>query len=143
MPDAPVDYNAFNRGLIDEFRANDGKVTGVFADAPLVLITSIGAKSGKERVNPLVYTRDGDRVVIIASKGGAPRHPDWFFNITANPEVTVELPGDTYRARATVVEGAERDRLFRAQADLMPNFDEYAAATDRLIPVVVLDRIAD
>jgi deazaflavin-dependent oxidoreductase (nitroreductase family) len=143
MPDAPVDYNAFNRGLIDEFRANDGKVTGVFAEAPLVLITSIGAKSGKERVNPLVYTRDGDRVVIIASKGGDPRHPDWFFNITANPEVTVELPGDTYRARATVVEGAERDRLYRAQADLMPNFDEYAAATDRVIPVVVLDRIAD
>ena len=137
----PDDINAFNQSLIDEFRANDGKVTGIFAQAPIVLITSIGAKSGKERVNPLAFTRDGDRVVIIASKGGSPGHPDWYFNIKANPEVTVELPGDTYRARAVITEGDERDRLYRAQADLMPNFDEYAAATDRKIPVIALERI--
>jgi deazaflavin-dependent oxidoreductase (nitroreductase family) len=138
----PDDLNDFNKNLIEEFRANDGKVTGVFADAPLVVITTTGAKSGQPRTIPLVHTRDGDRVVIIASKGGAPTHPDWYFNIKANPEVTVELPGETFRARAVVyTEGPERDRLYRAQADLMPNFDEYAAATDRVIPVVALERI--
>jgi deazaflavin-dependent oxidoreductase (nitroreductase family) len=143
MADDPTpDINAFNRGLIEEFRANDGKVGGGFADSPLLLLTTVGAKSGKERVNPVVYTTDGDRTIVIASKGGAPRSPDWYHNLVANPEVTVELPGETFRARATVAEGAERDRLFRAQADEMPNFDEYAASTDRVIPVVVLERIS-
>jgi deazaflavin-dependent oxidoreductase (nitroreductase family) len=142
MSVVPDDLNDFNRQLIEEFRANDGKVTGVFADAPLVIITTTGAKSGQPRTIPLVHTRDGDRVVIIASKGGAPTHPDWFHNIKANPEVTVELPGETFRARAVVyTEGPERDRLYRAQADLMPNFDEYAANTERVIPVVALERI--
>jgi deazaflavin-dependent oxidoreductase (nitroreductase family) len=138
----PDDLNAFNRALVEEFRANDGKVTGMFADAPLVVITTTGAKSGRPRTTPLVHTRDGDRVVIIASKGGAPTHPDWFHNIKANPEVTVELPGETFRARAVVyTDGPERDRLYRAQAALMPNFAEYEAATDRVIPVVALERI--
>jgi deazaflavin-dependent oxidoreductase (nitroreductase family) len=80
--------------------------------------------------------------VIIASKGGAPSHPDWYRNLSANPQVTVELPGETFHAKARVADGAERDRLYRAQADLMPNFDEYAAKTDRQIPVVVLERSA-
>lgn len=133
--------NDFNNALIAEFRANGGKTTGPFADAPLVLITHTGAKSGIERTTPLVHSTDGDRVVIIASKGGAPTHPHWYLNMVANPEVTVELPGETYRARVTEATGAERDRLYRAQADLMPNFDEYAAATDRRIPVLVLERI--
>ena len=139
---AENDVNDFNRALIEEFRANEGKVTGPFAEAPLLLLTTTGAKSGKERINPLVYTRDGDRLVIAASKGGAPSHPDWYRNLSANPQVTVELPGDTFRAHARVAEGEERDRLYRAQAELMPNFDEYAAKTDRLIPVVVLERAA-
>lgn len=137
-----MDWNDFNRNLIDEFRANGGKTSGPFADAPLVLITTTGAKSGKERTTPLVHTTDGDKVVIIASKAGAPAHPHWYLNILANPEVTVELPGETFRARATAItEGPERDRLYRAQADLMPNFDEYEQLTDRKIPVVVLERI--
>lgn len=137
-----MDWNEFNNNLIAEFRANDGKTTGPFAEAPLVLITTTGAKSGKERTTPLVHTTDGDRVVIIASKAGAPAHPHWYLNILANPEVTVELPGETFRARATAItEGPERDRLYRAQADLMPNFDEYEKLTDRLIPVVVLERV--
>ena len=133
--------NDFNRNLVDEFRTSAGKVTGPFERAPLLLLTHTGAKSGTKRTNPLVYTRDGDDIVIIASKGGAPAHPHWYLNIVANPVVTVELPGESFEARARVAEGAERDRLFRAQADAMPNFDEYQTKTDRLIPVVVLERI--
>jgi deazaflavin-dependent oxidoreductase (nitroreductase family) len=136
------DPNDFNRTLVAEFRANDGKVTGMFAGAPLVLVTMVGAKSGKERVVPLAYTRDGDRLVIIASKGGHPRHPAWYFNLLAHPEVTVELPGETYRARAVVTEGEERDRLYAAQAAVMPPFEEYAARAGRVIPVIVLERMA-
>ena len=133
--------NDFNRNLVDEFRTSAGKVTGPFERAPLLLLTHTGAKSGTKRTNPLVYTRDGDDIVIIASKGGAPAHPHWYLNVVANPVVTVELPGESFDARARVAEGAERDRLFRAQADAMPNFDEYQTKTDRLIPVVVLERI--
>jgi deazaflavin-dependent oxidoreductase (nitroreductase family) len=133
--------NEFNRGVIEEFRANDGKTTGMFADAPLLLMTTTGAKSGKERVIPIVYTRDGDRLVIAASKGGAPTNPDWYSNLVANPETTVELPGETFPARATVIEGPERDRLYAAHAAAMPNFAEYATKTDRIIPIIVLERI--
>ena len=140
MADTP-DFNAFNRAVIAEFRENDGVVTGPFAGSPLLLLTTTGAKTGTARTTPLVHTRDADRIVIIASKGGAPSHPDWFRNLSANPEVTVELPGETFRAQARVADGDERDRLYRAQAELMPNFDEYAAKTDRLIPVVVLERV--
>ncbi len=134
--------NDFNQGVIDEFRANDGKTTGPFADTPLMIMTTIGAKSGKERVIPIVYTRDGDRLVIAASKAGAPTNPDWYFNIVgATPRSTVELPGDTFRARATVVDRAERDRLYAAHAEAMPDFAEYETKTDRVIPIVVLERI--
>jgi len=136
------DFNEFNRNLVAEFRANGGTVTGPFAKAPLILVTHTGAKSGTERTTPLVYTRDGDRIVIIASKAGSPAHPHWYLNMLANPEVVVELPGETFRARATALtEGPERERLYRAQADRMSNFDEYQKKTDRLIPVVVLERI--
>lgn len=131
-----------NTALINEFRANDGKVSGNFEGWPLVIITTIGAQSGQERVSPLVHTADGDRIVIIASKGGAPTSPDWFHNIVKNPTVKVELPGETFTATATIETGAERERLFRAQAEAMPNFAEYEKATDRLIPVVTLSRAA-
>ena len=135
-----MDMNDFNANLVAEFRANNGVVTGQFAGAPLVLVTHKGAKSGTLRTTPLVCSRDGDRVVLIASKGGAPTHPHWYLNMVANPQVTVELPGETYEAAVTEATGTERDRLFRAQADLMPNFDEYASATTRTIPVLVLTR---
>jgi deazaflavin-dependent oxidoreductase (nitroreductase family) len=134
--------NNYNQSLIEEFRATDGKVTGDFAGRPLLLLTTTGTKSGQQRVSPLVYTTDGDRIVIIASKGGAPTNPDWFRNVVANPVVTVELPGDTFQARATVAEGAERQRLYDAQAALIPAFAEYQQKTTRQIPVVVLERIA-
>src|SRR6516164_9509723 len=139
MTDA-VDRNAFNQSVIEEFRANEGKVGGMFAGAPMILITHKGAKSGKEYTSPLVYTRDSDNVVIIASKGGAPEDPQWFRNLVANPDVTVEIGTEKYAGHARVAAGAERDRLFRAQADLMPNFDEYASKTSRTIPVVVIER---
>ncbi len=136
-----ADMREFNEKLIEEFRANDGKVSGSFANAPLILITHTGAKTGTKRTSPLVFTRDGDRIVLIASKGGAPTHPHWYLNMTANPQVTVELPGETFEARVTEVTGEERDRLYDAQAAQMPNFADYANATDRKIPVLVLDRI--
>jgi len=135
------DVNDFNRKLIDEFRQNHGKVTGMFENAPLLLLNTKGAKSGKERTNPVAYTKDGDRLVIIASKGGAPNSPDWYHNVVANPEVTVELPDETFTARATVAEGEERDRLYATQAAAMPAFAEYEQKTTRRIPVVILERI--
>jgi deazaflavin-dependent oxidoreductase (nitroreductase family) len=136
-----ADVNDFNRNLIEQFRANHGKVEGVFAGAPLLLLSTTGAKSGLRRTNPLVYTTDGGRIVVIASKGGAPSHPDWYRNVVAHPDVTVELPDETFEARASVATGTERQRLFDAQAAKMPNFNEYAAKTDREIPVVVLERV--
>jgi deazaflavin-dependent oxidoreductase (nitroreductase family) len=130
----------FDRNLIAEYRATGGKVTGTFAGRPLLLLTTTGAKSGQPRTIPLVYTTDGDRIVVIASNGGAHTHPAWYHNVLANTEVTVELGTEKFEARAGVPEGAERDRLFDAQAALMPGFAEYQANTERRIPVVVLER---
>jgi deazaflavin-dependent oxidoreductase (nitroreductase family) len=132
--------NDFNRSLIEEFRTNGGKVGGPFEHAPLVLLTTTGAKSGRSHTTPVVYTRDGDNIVVIASKGGAPRNPAWYHNLVAHPQVTVELPNETFTAKARVAEGDERERLWRTQADLMPGFDEYQTKTTRRIPVVVLER---
>lgn len=136
---AENDINEFNRNLIEEFRANDGKTSGPFAQAPLLLMTTTGAKSGKERIIPIVYTRDGDRLVIAASKGGAPTNPAWFHNVVAHPDVTIELPGEQFAARATIPDRAERDRLYAAHAEAMPGFAEYEAKTEREIPVVILE----
>src|SRR5215204_3698321 len=136
-----TDYNAFNRQLIEEFRANGGKVGGMFAGAPLLLLTTSGAKSGQPRVAPLAYTTDSDRLVVIASKGGAPTHPDWFYNVRSNPDVTVELGAEAFPARATILQGAERQRLFDQMAAQMPNFGEYQRNTTRQLPVIVLERV--
>lgn len=132
----------FNRQLVEEFRANSGKVTGMFADRPLLLLTTRGAKSGTVRTTPLVYTRDGDRLVVIASKGGAPTNPGWYHNLRVNPTVTVELPNQTFEAKAkVVVDGEERDRLYAAQAAVLPVFAEYQQKTTRRIPVVLIERV--
>ena len=113
------DMNDFNNGIIAEFRANGGKVGGPFEGAPMVLVTHTGKKSGKQYTTPLVCTRDGDAVVIIASKAGAPEHPQWFHNMVANPQVTVEVGTEKYTARAEAITGGpERDRLYAALADL-------------------------
>jgi deazaflavin-dependent oxidoreductase (nitroreductase family) len=104
----------------------------------MLLLTTTGAKTGRRLTSPLVYSKDGDDIIVIASKAGAPTNPDWFHNLKANPEVTVEVGTDEFEARAEITEGDERQRLFDAQAELMPNFKEYEAATDRVIPVVRL-----
>lgn len=134
------DMNDFNKQVIEEFRANGGKVGGMFEGAPLLLLTTTGARSGQPRVAPLVYTTDSDRIVIIASKGGAPTNPDWYHNIAANPEVTVELGTETFQARAEIAEEPERTRLFDAQAATMPGFRDYQNNTSRVIPVVTISR---
>jgi len=136
-----ADMNEFNHNLIAEFRANDGKVDGAFAGAPLLLLTTTGAKTGRKHTTPLVYLKDGDRVVVFGSKGGAPTHPAWYHNLVANPGVTVELAGDTFEARGVTIEGDERERIFAAQKDAMPAFKEYEEKTDRQIPVIVLERV--
>ena len=136
-----TDRNEFNRNLIAEYRASGGKVTGQFAGAPLLLLTTIGARSGQPRTMPLVHSTDGDRLVIIASKGGAPTNPDWYHNLVANPEVTIELGAEEFRARASTAEEPERARLFEQQAAQMPFFAEYQRQVARQIPVVVLERL--
>lgn len=138
---SPSNRKEFNRLLIDEFRANGGSVTGQFAGRPLLLLTTTGAKSGRPYTTPLVYTRDGDRFVIIASKGGAPTNPDWYHNLVTHPTATIELPHERFQVRARVTSGAERARLFNHQAEQMPNFADYQRKTTRQIPVFVLEKI--
>jgi deazaflavin-dependent oxidoreductase (nitroreductase family) len=130
----------FNTAIIDEFRANEGKVGGGFAGAPMLLLHTTGAKSGKERVNPLVYQPDGDRYAIFASKGGAPTHPDWFHNLQAQPNATIEVGTESVPVTARVAEGDERTRLWETQKQLMPGFADYEQKTTREIPVVILER---
>jgi len=134
--------NDFNQKVIAEFRANGGKVGGQFANMPMLLLNTTGAKSGQPRTNPVAYTTDGDDLVVIASKGGAPTHPDWYYNLKANPVVTVEVGGEQFPAQAVIAEGAERDRLFNQMAAAMPGFAAYQRNTDRKIPVVILTRVA-
>jgi len=131
----------FNRKVISEFRANQGKVGGEMAGVPLLLLTTTGAKTGRTLIKPLAYTRDGDRIVIIASFAGNPHNPPWFHNIVANPTVTIELGAEKFRVKATVTTGAERQRLFDAQAKQLPVFADYQKKTTRQIPVLSLTRI--
>jgi deazaflavin-dependent oxidoreductase (nitroreductase family) len=130
----------WNANVIEEFRTNHGKVGGMFEGAPLLLLSTTGAKSGATRVNPLMYLPDGDRVAIFASKGGAPSHPDWFHNVKANPKVSVEIGDETYEGIATEVTGDERDDLYARQSAAYPQFAEYQADNPRLIPVVAIER---
>jgi len=131
----------FNRKVIDEFRANEGKVGGPFEGAPVLLLTSTGAKSGEQRTTPVVYQQDGERMVIFASKAGAPENPAWFNNLRANPTASVEVGPDTVEVEAVVTDGDERERLFNRQKQLMPQFADYEQKTTRQIPVVALQPI--
>jgi deazaflavin-dependent oxidoreductase (nitroreductase family) len=137
---SPADRKAFNEALIKEFRANEGKVGGRFEGRPVLLLTTTGAKSGRKFTIPLVYLQDGDRRLIFASKAGSPTNPDWYHNLVANPEVTVELGTERFQAQARVTEGEERDRLYDAMAEQMSFFAEYQRKTERRIPLVVLER---
>ncbi|MEU7294867.1 nitroreductase/quinone reductase family protein [Streptomyces exfoliatus] len=136
----------FNQQVIEEFRANGGRVGGMFEGAALLLLTTTGARSGRAHTNPAVYVRDGARLLVFASNAGGPKHPAWFHNLSADPYVTVELGTaegtvERFGATAVVTEGQERDRLYAEQADRDPGFAAYQAATDRTIPVVALHRV--
>ncbi len=132
---SPTDFNA---RIIEEFRANQGHVGGRFEGSTLLLLHHTGAKTGRERVNPLAYMRDGDRYVIFASKAGAPTNPDWYHNLKAHPEATIEVGTEMVPVRAQEATGEERERLFAAQATRSPQFAEYQAKAGRLIPVIAL-----
>jgi deazaflavin-dependent oxidoreductase (nitroreductase family) len=132
----------WNSNIIAEFRANDGKVGGMFAGTSLLLLHTKGAKTGAERVNPLAYLVDGDALVVFASKAGAPTNPDWFHNLRAHPRVSVEVGTQTRELVARVAEGEERHRLWEAQKRDNPGFADYETKTDRQIPVVILDPVA-
>jgi len=135
-----ADMNDWNRQTIEAFRANKGKVGGMWEGRPLLLLTTTGAKSGQRRTSPTMYLPDGGRLLVFASKGGAPTNPDWYHNLLAHPQVTVEVGSETYEANATVLTGEERDRLFAKQAGLYPQFAEYQTKTTRKIPVIALER---
>jgi deazaflavin-dependent oxidoreductase (nitroreductase family) len=137
----PRAMDELNQAVIKEFRANQGRVSGQMEGMPIVLLTMTGAKTGRTLTRPLCYSRDGERLVIIASYGGAPRNPPWYHNLIANPVVTVEVGAQKYKARAALASGAERQRLFDAQARLMPFFDDYQKKTRRQIPVLTLTRV--
>jgi len=132
--------NEWNKRIIEEFRANDGKVGGQFANTTLLLLHTTGAKSGLPRINPVAYIADEDRLVIIASKGGAPTNPDWYYNLVAKPEVGVEVGTEQFTAKATVTAGPERSQLYAKVAAKYPGFAEYERKTTRTIPVVTLTR---
>ena len=136
------DFDDMNRQVIEEFRANDGKVGGTFAGAPMILVHHRGAKSGTERLAPLVFQARGDAFAVFGSKGGAPTHPQWYRNLVANPDTVVEVGAETIPVRARVAEGAERDEIWSRQKELMPGFADYEKqiAGAREIPVVILER---
>lgn len=136
------DLNAWNAKVIDEFRTSGGHLSGDFAGAPLLLLHTRGAKSNAERVNPVMYLEDGKRLFVFASKAGSDSNPDWYYNLVAHPEVTVELNDETFTATAVVLDGEERDSTYRIQAQRMPQFGEYQEKTVRVIPVVELHRIS-
>jgi deazaflavin-dependent oxidoreductase (nitroreductase family) len=138
--DATKAVNDWNATIIAEFRANEGKVGGDFAGAPVLLLHTKGAKSGQERINPIMYLDFEGKRYVFASYAGAPSDPDWFHNLVANPTVTIEVGTETYEATATPVSLEERDRVYPVQAELFPNFAEYETKTTRKIPVVELTR---
>ena len=135
MSTSPAD---FNQQIIEEFRANEGRVGGMFEGTPLLLLHHTGARTGRNRTNPLAYQRDGDRYVVFASKAGAPTNPDWYYNLKAHPGVMIEVGTDTLPAVASEATGEERERLFRTQVERSPQFGEYERKANRAIPVMVL-----
>ena len=135
-----TDQNAYNQQLIEEFRASRGKTGNPMPGRPLLLLTTTGAKSGQLRTTPMMYIRDGDHLLVIASNAGAPTHPDWYRNLVVHPEVTVEVGNETFKATAIVTEGSERQRLWTRVVELYPFFADHQAKITRQIPVIVLRR---
>jgi deazaflavin-dependent oxidoreductase (nitroreductase family) len=137
----PGAMDELNQRVIREFRENQGNVGGQMEGMPILLLTMTGAKTGRTLTRPLCYSRDGERIVIIASYGGSAHNPPWYYNLIANPDVTVEVGSEKFNARAAQTSGAERQRLFDGQARLMPFFTDYQKKTKRLIPVLTLTRV--
>ncbi len=137
-----TDVKDFNTTIIEEFRANGGTVGGQFEGALMLLLHSTGAKSGKERVNPMMYQAIGDHYAVFASKAGAPTNPDWFHNLVAHPEATIEIGTEIKPVRARVATGSERDTVWEAQKERYPGFADYERSTDREIPVVILEPLS-
>jgi deazaflavin-dependent oxidoreductase (nitroreductase family) len=135
------DREDWNSNIIQEFRTNEGKVGGPFDGAPLLLLHTKGARSGEGRINPMMYLADGDRLVVFASKGGAPTDPDWYHNLRANPDVEIEVGTERRKVRARVAEGEERDRLYEEQSRRYPQFAKDQEGTDRTSPVVILESV--
>lgn len=131
--------NDFNSTIIDEFRANDGKLGGQFEGAPMLLLHSTGAKSGQERINPMMYQSVGENWAVFASKAGAPTNPDWYHNVVANPDATIEVGTKTRPVRARVATGGERDAIWTTQKERYSGFADYERQTNREIPVVILE----
>lgn len=129
-------YKDWNTQVITEFRKNHGKVGGNFEGAPIVLIHSTGARSGKLRVNPVMYLKDGRRILVFASKGGADTNPDWYYNLKAHQDTQIEVGDETIEVRADEIKGQERDKLFAKQVSLYPQFGEYQRKTKRVIPII-------
>jgi deazaflavin-dependent oxidoreductase (nitroreductase family) len=134
-------YLDFNRNLVNDVREHGKPTSGPFLGRAVLILTTKGAKSGQERSTPLVYTRDNEHHVIVASKGGAPTNPGWYHNLKAHPVVTVETGGEKFQARANVIDGDEYERLYKQHADINPGFWDYRKKTSRKIPVIVLERI--
>jgi deazaflavin-dependent oxidoreductase (nitroreductase family) len=134
-------FQDFNRELIKDLRAHGKATSGPFFGRDVLILATKGAKSGDVRENPLVYTRDGDHYVIVASKGGAPTHPAWYHNLVKHPEVTVEVGKEKFKARAHIAQGEEYERLYAQHADINPSFHDYRQKATRKIPVIALERI--
>jgi len=136
------EHNDWNEKIIDEFRTKDGRVGGQFAGAPLLFLTTTGAKSGKRRTAPMMYLPVGDRLAVFAAKAGAPTNPDWYHNLVAHPRAGVEVGAESFEVDAEVASGEERDRLYATHAELYPGFKEHEQKTTRVTPVVLLTRVA-
>jgi deazaflavin-dependent oxidoreductase (nitroreductase family) len=136
-----MNMREYNERLIAEYRANDGRLSGQLANSLILLLTTTGAKSGQERITPMGYRLDGDRIVVIAANAGADRHPDWYLNLLAHPDVTVEVGAERFPARAIVAEAADRERLI--EGNVVPYFPAQQEKTSREIPFVFLDRIQE
>ena len=136
-----ADREDWNTGIIEEFRSNEGRVGGMFEGRPLLLLHSTGARTGRERVNPLAYRKEGETYFVFASKGGHPNNPDWYHNLLANPDASIEVGTETVKVRARETQGEERDEVWARQIAAMPTFGEYEEKAGRTIPVIALDPV--
>ena len=136
-----IDRSLFGQEHVEKYVETDGEVGYIWNGAPILILTTTGRTSGEERSTPLIFGRAGDDYVLVASQGGRPQHPSWYLNLVAKPEVQLQVKGDRFQARARTAEGEERERLWRELNEIWPHYDEYQTKTERVIPVVVLERL--